>query len=295
MSATVIWLGEGECLLETSDGAFSLTDPNLVSSIRDCADEAEEQSKLQFPGSPTAATLASLFEIANVRPHEGFSVTPSGTRRFGNMMPRQKVRRLPDVGFATVLEARTSVRNFGSPSGDDLLALLTHSTRTRFAWPTKDGRKAASHPFPSAGARHPIEIVVAAPEVRGLAPGLYWFDQDLCRLTVLRAGHDEAQNVASRVQEALAVNDPPPAVLCLVAELQRTLSCYVGGMSLILRDSGALMATACLVATALGLATCPVGIGGKSPAVSALQVEYPEWAEVGAIAVGRPLPLEAAH
>ena len=62
-------------------------------------------------------------------------------------------------------------------------------------------------------------------------------------------------------------------------------------MSLILRDTGALVATACFVATALGLATCPVGIGGESPALDALQVKYPEWAEVGAIAVGRPLVL----
>ena len=291
MNGSVIWLGDRECLIETSDGAFSVSDPRFVSSIRDCADEVTERSRMLLPGSPTATTLASLFEIANVSPHEGPSVAPSVTHGFGNLLPRRQVSELPDVGFAAVLEARQSVRELGAPSEADLLALLTHAGRSRFAWPTDDGWVASSRPYPSAGARHPIEIVVAAVEVHGLAPGLYWFDPVLCRLAVLPAGRDEAQEVAVGVQAALAVNDPPPAVLCLVAELRRTLSRYVGGMSLVLRDSGALMATTCLVATALGLATCPIGTGGGSPALGALQVKYPEWAEVGAIAVGRPLAL----
>ena len=229
MNGSVLWLGDGVCLLETSDGAFSVTNPSLVSSIRVCVDRAAEQSKMQLPGSPTAATLASLFEVANVGPHEGPSVAPSKTRGFGSVLPRRQVSPLPDVGFAAVLEARHSVREFGAPSEADLLALLTHATRSRFGWPTKDGWTASSRPSPSAGARHPIEIVVAAPEVHGLAPGLYWFDPVQCRLSVLPAGRDEAQEVAIRAQAALAVDDPPPAVLCLVAELQRTLSRYVGG------------------------------------------------------------------
>lgn len=291
MKESVIWLGERECLLETSDGTFSVTDPSLVSSIRNCIDEAAERSNRQLPGSPTAATLASLFEIANVRPHEEPSVAPSGTHRYGSVLPRQQISALPDVGFAAVLEARHSVRSFGAPSEAELLALLTHAARSRFTWPTKVGRTASSRPSPSAGARHPIEIVVAALEVRGLAPGLYWFDPMLCRLMALQVGCDVARKVAARAQVALAVEDLPPVVLCLVAELQRTLSRYVGGMSLILRDTGALMATACFVATALGLATCPVGIGGESLALDALQIKYPEWAEVGAVAVGRPLDL----
>ena len=288
MNGSVIWLGDGECLLETADGAFSVTDPSLISSIRDCVGDATVQSNIQLPGSHTAATMASLFETANVRPYEGPSITPSGTSRFGNMMPRRQVSALPDLGFATVLEGRHSAREFGAPSEAELLALLTHAARSRFGWPTKDGWTASSRPSPSAGARHPIEIVLAALEVHGLAPGLYWFDPVLCRLSAL-AGRDEAQEVAVRAQAALAVDDPPPTVLCLVAELHRALSRYVGAMSLILRDSGALMATTCFVATALGLATCPLGTGGESPTLGALQVKYPEWAEVGAIAVGRPL------
>ena len=114
----------------------------------------------------------------------------------------------------------------------------------------------------------------------------------LCRLTALQAGRDEVQEVTARAQAALAVDEPPPAVLCLVAELQRTLSRYVGGMSLILRDSGALMATICLVATALGLASCPIGIGGESAALGCTPGQVPRvgrgwsnrcWPNLGAI------------
>ena len=291
MNGSVIWLGEKECLLETSDGSFSVTDPILVSYIRCCVDEAGERSSIQLPGSITATTLASLFEIANVRPHEEPSIAPSKIPRLGNILPRQQISSLPDIGFATVLEARHSVREFCAPSQAELLALLTHAARSRLTWPTEDGEIVGSRPSPSAGARHPIEIIVAALDVHGLSSGLYWFDPMQCRLLMLPTGYDEAQEVAVRAQATLGVEDLPPVVLCFAAELQRTLSRYVGGMSLILRDTGALMATVCFVATALGLATCTLGIGGQSSVLNALQVKYPEWAEVGAIAVGRPLGL----
>ncbi len=194
---------------------------------------------------------------------------------------------MPDVGFATVLQRRQSVRRFDSPSRSDLLALMTHAARCRFAWFMENGQIASSRPSPSAGARHPIELVIAALNVRGLVPGLYWFDPILCRLSVLLESSNIALEVAVRAQTALATDQPPPAVICLVAELKRTLGSYVGGMSLILRDAGAFLATASLVATALGLAACPVGIGGDSPSLTALRVKYPDWSEVGAIAIGR--------
>ena len=94
MNGSVIWLGERECLLETSGGAFLVTDPSLVSSVRNYVDEAEDQSTMQRSGSLTAATLASLFEIAHVSPYEGPSVTPDGIRRFGSMLPRRQVKRI---------------------------------------------------------------------------------------------------------------------------------------------------------------------------------------------------------
>ena len=291
MNASVIWLGDQECLIETSDRAYSVTDPHLISTIRNCIAEAAVRSNMQIPGSQTAATLASLLDTASVRPHEEISPATGKTLGFGRALPPMQVSTLPEVDFATVLENRHSIREFRTPSHADILSLLTHSARSRFVWLTKNGQPVSSRPSPSAGARHPIEIVVVALKVYGLIPGFYWFDPVLCRLRVLSTGHDEVEEVAVRAQAALAVDTPPPAVLCLVAELQRTLSQYSGGMSLILRDSGALVATTCLVATALGLATCPIGTGGESPALSALQVKYPEWAEVGGIAVGRPSAL----
>ena len=214
--------------------------PALISSIRECVDLATERGESQPQGSPTAATLASLLDIANVRPHEVPSTALIEPHRFGSPLPRRQISTMPETSFAAVLEARQSVREFSAPSDADLLSLLTHAARARFAWSTGDGQSFGSRPSPSAGGKHPIEIVVAALEVGGLSPGLYWFDPVLCRLTALPSGRDEAREVAARSQSALGANAPPPAVLCLVAELRRTMSRYTGGMSLILRDSGAL-------------------------------------------------------
>lgn len=289
MKGSVVWLGESECLLDSDDEEVSVSDPDLVRSMQAWVERALKQSEKQSPGSVTATALASVYDLAKARPHRERRNSPSLPHVEGKILPRRKVTNLPDVAFADVLEARRSVREFRRPTDADLLALLTHAGRSRFAWTTSSGSIVSSRPSPSAGALHSIEIVVAALNVQGLDPGLYWFDPNICRLTMLLSNRDQAQRTVARSQVALATHDPPPAVFHLVAQIRRTLTSYSGGMSLVLRDSGALMATICLVSTALGLAACPLGTGGDSPTLDALDGKYPEWAEVGAIAVGRPL------
>ena len=176
MKGSVIWLGEQECLVETSGQVFSVTDPGLIASISASVKQAAERSGTKPRGFPTAATLATLSDIANVRPHEGLPAAPMGPRGFGRVLARRQVSNLPDVRFAAVLEARRSVREFSAPGEGDLLDLLTYAARTRFSWPANDDQTVSSRPSPSAGGRHPIEIVVAALEVGSLPSGLYWFD-----------------------------------------------------------------------------------------------------------------------
>ena len=287
MDDTVIWLGAGECVVDRKGASYIVTDERLLSSIDRWAAEATQHSRERSSNAPSAGTLASLSEMAGVSryadaPSPASWVRPSRLTSHGRPTP------MPAVSFGEVLEGRRSTRFFGTPTDTDLLGLLTYSTRSRFSWATDGGAVATSRPAPSAGARHPIEIVVAADDVRGLDSGLYWFDPVLCRLALLESDHDKAHRMAVAAQAPLETGDPPPVVLYLVAELRRTLERYRGGFSLILRDAGALIATICFVATALRLAVCPLGTGGHSPALDALQVPYPEWAGVGAIALGRP-------
>ena len=285
MSDITIWVGDDECLLDKGGSSYVVTDPRLVSSIRRWAREGARLSEVRSSRSPAATTMASLSEVANARPYS--DERPSATwLRPSGVLPQRLSTPLPEVSFAKVLESRRSLREFEAPTNADLLGLLTNSARSRFAWTTDDGTTVTSRPSPSAGARHPLEIVVAAQSVRGLDPGLYWFDPVLCRLAPLTSDDDEAQRLAIKAQIPLATDSPPPVVIYLIAELERTLTRYRGGFSLVLRDAGALIATICLVATALDLAACPLGTGGDSPALDALGVSYPEWAQVGAIALG---------
>ncbi len=290
MNDSIVWLDGNQCRLDTESGTFKVDDPRLVARLRQWVNEVAGASEREDDGSFTATTMACMSEIARVRPYAGNarkSARDRSTKSFGNALPKQRVEELPQVSFAKVLESRRSVRRFKAPKDSQVHALLTHATRTRLVWKSEDHLWSSSRPYPSAGARHPIEVFVCARDVDGLEPGLYWFDPWQCRLSIIHDGRSEAINVSQRTKAALGSDIAPPAVICLVAELRRTLSRYSGGMSLVLRDAGALMATIGLVATAQGIATCPVGVGGSRSILRALDVRHPDWAEVGAIAVGR--------
>lgn len=75
----------------------------------------------------------------------------------------------------------------------------------------------------------------------------------------------------------------PSVLLAMVACLGRTFSRYRGGLSLIYRDAGALLATIGLVASAIGLRGCPLARGTAS--AERLEV-LPGWIDAGGMALG---------
>jgi SagB-type dehydrogenase family enzyme len=104
-----------------------------------------------------------------------------------------------------------------------------------------DGYQVTHRPAPSAGGRHPYELLVAAEAVHDLPPGWWWFDSTLCQLIEGEAGLVSTSEAVDGVMEAAQLIGPPGAVIFVVAHFNRTLSRYPAGGTLVWRDAGVIL------------------------------------------------------
>lgn len=164
------------------------------------------------------------------------------------LLPRQIDR--PASGFFDVLDERNS--SVGGPlSVDQLSSLLWHSTRLRDRRPGRFGISQESRSAPSAGGIHPIGLLVLPLENED--GGLY---DDRAHGLIPMSSAAKKANADSICQ---IIGDVPGVTIQLAADSDLVAACYNNPISLIWRDAGALVATICLVATALKLAAVPVG------------------------------------
>lgn len=167
---------------------------------------------------------------------------------------------LRGIAFLDVIEARRSRRDFAPLSIKDLSTILWFTAKTFSSKHEESGYNWQHRPTPSAGGRHPIDILITNQN-----PGrdaFYLYDplaHALCELEV----HDEeaGEELLCEIETALPIGGA--TIICFVAQFERTLSKYDHGESLVWRDSGALLALVCLVAEALQLSCCGFGITGE--------------------------------
>ncbi|MGG5819343.1 nitroreductase family protein [Falsiroseomonas sp. HW251] len=158
--------------------------------------------------------------------------------------------------------ARRSVREMTPAPLRSVLALVgwvTVARAVRVADPLGRTRRVP----PSAGALHPVEVVVVAGGRR--TPVLLRVDPLSARVQVLserRPG--PAARLLTRLPQLL-----PRArgtALVLLADRARTAAFYHRPDSLLWRDAGALLASLQLAAGSLGLVACPTGLLGQEVA-----------------------------
>ena len=212
----------------------------------------------QPEGAMTAGVLAAVAEARVARPQGLRQAAPSWrTNTDGERVPlgRTSARSRP---LADVLATRRSQRNWMPPRLHDVATVVVRCARV-LAWSVDpDGYVTTHRPVPSAGARHPLELYLLAADVEDLPQGTWHFDALSCDLARTALPHEPA---LARFGEVLGT-ESPPAALVAVAHLQRTLTRYPSGLSLLWRDAGGLLTTLQLCATDLGLASCIAGTCG---------------------------------
>jgi SagB-type dehydrogenase family enzyme len=165
---------------------------------------------------------------------------------------------LSKQSFVDVLYARRSERTFDELDSDDLSKLLLLSYRAVSRITSDLGFELSMRPVPSAGAIHPIHLLIAS------ASSNKWhryapFDHSLMEVPQGMLSVTEAVNAIS-----LAIHPQKGTIIWLAAEIGKTSSKYEHAESLIWRDAGVLIAQLGLVSSYLGLNFCPLGMTGGS-------------------------------
>lgn len=150
--------------------------------------------------------------------------------------------------FLDVLNRRRSRRSFGSPSLEQMSALLWYSARVLHAsmprWPRWQQR-----PFPSAGGRHPVDIILM--RMPGYSQDVLLYDPFAHAVSFI-VMHERrcVEDLLAKTDAVVPVGDA--TVIWFVAQFDRTLSRYDNGESLVWRDVGVLIMTLSLVGEHLG-------------------------------------------
>ncbi len=194
------------------------------------------------------------------------------------------------ASFGEVLRRRRSIRHFSDHAVvlEDLAELLVGAAGLQRLIPaTASSRR----PYPSGGARHPLELFVVATRIDRLGRGSYHFDP---RGVLVRVATEPTfeQRIVDFVRQAAEVDpagNPPSAVVLITSCFERTLWRYHSfGLSVIYKDVGCLLQTLYLQATALGLAGYAVGGGPEAAIATALGLDPVRQSYVGAFVLGAP-------
>ncbi len=164
---------------------------------------------------------------------------------------------IPDTPpFASVVEARRTRYSFAPLLDDQLGALMQFTCRVRAALAGPLAFAQSHRPAPSAGAIHPVHVVVHRPG-----------DAALCRYDPFEHGLSKLDTSlkpsALRTAMHEVLDAPAGTLLLFVAEPGLTASKYEDAASLVWRDAGVLLGMFSMAAEALSLNFSPMGVTGE--------------------------------
>lgn len=193
-------------------------------------------------------------------------VWPAGART--QLEPRAQPL---ELDLAALLDERQTRRAFGKRLDDAALGeFFWLACRSRSSRPSAFGPDQESRVHPSAGAMHPIHVLLA----RETGP---WLRYDPLAHALIELPGSCASAAASREAAGSLVELAQGTLIGLVAEPGKTAAKYEHHESLVWRDAGVVLGYLSVMAEALGLAFCPLGITGRPyltsqlPNASALQ------------------------
>lgn len=158
--------------------------------------------------------------------------------------------------FDKIVHARRTRRTFGLLSREQLAQFLWLSCRTIAKGDDDLGFPITQRPTPSAGAIHPIHLILGDKNSDWLR-----YDPDHHGLASLRTTGGVLTELWQAIEQV--VDPGAGAALLFVAEPGKIYAKYDSGNSLIWRDAGVLIGHMALVAEALQLNFCPLGITGE--------------------------------
>ena len=196
-----------------------------------------------------------------------------------------------DAPLAAVQETRRSLRHH-SAEPLPVAALgefLFRVGRVADLRPLDPTLEMAARPYPSAGGLYELELLPLVGACDGLAPGLYHYAAAHHALAPVAERSEVVEELRTHAAAAMGGAALPQVLVLIGGRMDRLAWKYESlSYSLMLKDSGVLMQTMYLTATAMGLAGCAVGAGDGELFATATGVDADTLAPVGEFCLGTP-------
>ncbi|HTK06966.1 MAG TPA: SagB family peptide dehydrogenase, partial [Ktedonobacteraceae bacterium] len=206
-------------------------------------------------------------------------------------LPRPDIDKLckKDPPLAAVMEARTSIRDYGKGTITmaQLSEFLYRVARVKEIYSYEETGEFTRRPYPGSGASYEMELYLTIDQCEGLAPGFYWYDPLNHALALIREPDKDTGRMLFDAYQSMGSPAVPQVLITLAARFQRVSWKYQSiAYALILKNVGVIYATMYLVATALNLAPCALGSGDSDLFARLAGTDYLKETSVGEFALG---------
>jgi SagB-type dehydrogenase family enzyme len=162
--------------------------------------------------------------------------------------------------FDEIISKRKSTRDFSGITLQQLSDILWYTAKVKKTFVQDNGYILTHRGTPSAGARHPIDMLIINEELFNTNLPHYYnpFEHSLNRLGVPQ---QTVKNFITHVDEVVPKTNA--TLIWFIAHPKRTAAKYENPESLIWRDAGALINSIQLTCTALNINCCAIGTLGE--------------------------------
>jgi SagB-type dehydrogenase family enzyme len=161
-----------------------------------------------------------------------------------------------NLSFLDVFLSRRSINDLSGITILKLSEVLYYSCKTQYILVDESGFLLSKRASPSAGALHPIDILVSPSPLSGIR-NLSFYNPTDHSLNELKIEKEILQEFFTEVNDNVRLNDA--SLIWFSIQPEKTSSKYDNSESLIWRDTGALLYCIQITCTYLGLSSCPLG------------------------------------
>lgn len=185
------------------------------------------------------------------------------------------------INFWDVVAHRKSVRTFQSVSLETISEILWTCAKVKSLSISNSNYILTHRPTASAGARHPIDILIYSSALA--SQDLFYYNPFDHSLNQLIFDHKLLDSFLIHVNQMMG--NKIETAFWFVAHFSRTEAKYTNAQSLVWRDAGALINAIQLASIALNIGSCPLGTLGE-PYISKLLGKRNNIYGVGGILLG---------
>lgn len=210
------------------------------------------------------------------------------------ILPKPQRGAGPKRTLSDILDERQSIRKYDHSYLDlcNLSAFLFKCARVKTVlngqvlW----GLTLTKRPYPSGGARYPLEIYPVNNTIPKIEKGIYHYNPLKHKLALVNKNEVYRKKLNQSILQQLGtlINREPDVIFIITAVFARTMWKYQNiGLSLIMSELGCLYQTMYLVATEMNLAPCPLGGTYEELVKDWLNLNWFEESQVGTFLLGK--------